>query len=550
MARAEKQTVLTLEERLELALVPDWEQPYKVPENWVWTKLASVLTEIKNGTTVKQDKSGEGYSVTRIESLQHNTIDFDRLGTIIDEFQIKETDWYIAGDVALSHINSVEHVGKTALISEDMLPLVHGMNLLRLRFNKACLPILFQYYSQSFQYKTEIISRINMAVNQVSINQKQLGTLEIPLPPLAEQQRIVDRIESLFAKLDEAKEKAQAALDSFESRKAAILHQAFTGEFTAKWRKKHGVGMETWKAGALIEYLIEKPRNGYSPTPVNHPTKVKSMTLSATTSGVFLPEYFKYIDEDIPSDSHLWLNPGDILIQRANSLEKVGTSAIFTGEKNEFIYPDLMMKLQVNFRALSKFIVYLLKTDAVLQYFRSNATGTAGNMPKINQKVVANTPVVVPTIPEQQEIVCMLDGFFDKEQQAKEAVAAILERINLIKKSILARAFRGELGTNDPTEESAVELLKQCLAQKASEPIQASKKDRMPAVVLSDEVRSQLSSKLERDIYLLLQKNGPSNMRDIASISKKALDVIEALRQLESKGLIQKQSDGDYGCVR
>ncbi len=64
----------------------------------------------------------------------------------------------------------------------------------------------------------------------------------VPVPPLAEQQRIVDRIESLFAKLDEAKEKAQTVVDSFENRKASILHKAFTGELTAKWREEHGVG--------------------------------------------------------------------------------------------------------------------------------------------------------------------------------------------------------------------------------------------------------------------------------------------------------------------
>ena len=91
----------------------------------------------------------------------------------------------------------------------------------------------------------------------------------VPVPPLAEQQRIVDRIESLFAKLDEAKEKAQAVVDSFETRKAAILHKAFTGELTAKWREEHGVRMESWEHHQFSD-LCAIVRGG-SPRPAGDP---------------------------------------------------------------------------------------------------------------------------------------------------------------------------------------------------------------------------------------------------------------------------------------
>lgn len=189
------------------------------------------------------------------------------------------------------------------------------------------------------------------------------------------------------------------------------------------------------------------------------------MTLSATTSGVFKSEFFKYIDEKIPDSSYLWLKPNDILVQRANSLDKVGISAIYTGKEHEFIYPDLMMKLTVKESNSSHYINYFLKSEKTLNYYRSNATGTAGNMPKINQKVVSETPVILPSCKEQKMIVHILDSFFAKEQQAKEASVTVLEQIDLIKKSILARAFRGELGTNDPAEESALELIKQTLLE-------------------------------------------------------------------------------------
>jgi type I restriction enzyme S subunit len=297
----------------------------------------------------------------------------------------------------------------------------------------------------------------------LELSGSKAALVEFPLSPLSEQQRIVDRIESLFSQLEEAKEKAQAVVDGFELRKSAILHQAFTGELTEQWRREHGVGVESWKRHSLIDILVEKPRNGYSPKPVAYETPYKSMTLSATTSGVFMPEYFKYVDEKISDDSYLWLKPGDILMQRANSLEKVGTSALYTGGEHEFIYPDLMMKLQVKEGNLPEFIAYQLKTEKVLIYLRSNATGTAGNMPKINQKVVSSVPIMIASMDEQREIVRILDALLSKEQQAKDTAEAVLDQIDTMKKAILARAFRGKLGTNDPSEENAVELLKAVL---------------------------------------------------------------------------------------
>ncbi len=78
-----------------------------------------------------------------------------------------------------------------------------------------------------------------------------------------------------------------------------------------------------------------------------------------------------------------------------------------------------------------------------------------------------NFPLNLPSIPEQTEIVRILDELLVKEQQVKEFAEAMLGQIDLIKKSILARAFRGELGTNDLTEESAVELVKEVIQKES-----------------------------------------------------------------------------------
>ena len=454
MARTgKKEKVLTPEEKLTQALVPEAEQPFKVPENWCWVYLRGILSEIKNGTTIKQDKSGEGYSVTRIESLQNQTIDFDRLGTIVDESAIKEADWYAAGDIALSHINSAEHVGKTALITEGMLPLVHGMNLLRMRFIDALLPILFQYYSQSFQYKEAILARINMAVNQVSINQKQIGSIEFPLPPLPEQQRIVDCIESLFAKLDEAKEKAQAVVDGYENRKAAILHKAFTGEL---------IGLHS-NTTVPLETIVDIIRIGpfgsalhkedyiIGDIPVVNPKHIVNQQI--------IPDEKTTISKEKADELYGYkLHKGDIVMGRRGEM---GRSAPVAEKENGWLCGtgSLIIRLQEGYDAA--FYSQIIASHSSVRYLEENCVGSTMN--NLNERIIKGLPVPDFSKAEQRRIVSVLSSLLDKEEQARDSAEHVIDQIDIMKKSILARAFRGELGTNNPADESAEELLKRIL---------------------------------------------------------------------------------------
>ncbi len=452
MAKNAKKETLAPEERLTQALVPEDEQPYKVPDNWIWTKLNGLLDEIRNGTTVKQDKSGEGYFVTRIESLQNNTIDFSRLGNIVDSETIKETDWYKDSDIALSHINSVEHVGKTALVTADMLPMVHGMNLLRLRFNRIFLPILFQHYTQSYQYKSDIIDRINMAVNQVSINQKQLCSINIPLPPIAEQQRIVDRIESLFAKLDAAKELAQSALDSFETRKAAILHKAFTGELIGKTNINYVSLNEVVDDIRIGPFGTMLHKDDYitGGLPVINPKHIQNQTIT--------PELRVTISEKKALELASYkLRKNDILLGRRGEM---GRTAPVTDTESGWICGTGSMILRLNNAYIAALYSCFLACQASVIYLEEHAAGST--MKNLNEKIVKNMPVPYFTMAEQEKLVNILADVLQKEQRAKE-LCDVIDKIALMKKAILARAFRGELGTNDPTEESALELLRACV---------------------------------------------------------------------------------------
>ena len=147
-------------------------------------------------------------------------------------------------------------------------------------------------------------------------------------------------------------------------------------------------------------------------------------------------------------------------IQRANTIENVGVSALFDGPAQTFIYPDLMMKVRANSRVLPAFLHYLLLSEPVRRHFRENATGTAGNMPKINQKTVLVAPATWPPPEEQQEIVRRVELLFSYAERLEQRIQATRARVERLTPALLAKAFRGELVPQDPNDESAEVLLK------------------------------------------------------------------------------------------
>ncbi len=294
--------------------------------------------------------------------------------------------------------------------------------------------------------------------------------LPMVIAPFNEQKRIADKLDSLLARVDACRDRLERVSHILERFRQAVLTAAISGELTKDWVNTNN--SEPWQEAVIGDLLIEKPRNGYSPRSVNFETETRSLTLTATTSGKFNPTHIKYINEKIPEDSYLWLQPNDILIQRANTLEYVGVSAIYEGLPKQYIYPDLMMKCRANDRVLTKFLYYLLSSDHVRSYFRKYATGTSGNMPKINQKTVMSAPVSLPSLDEQQEIVDRLDRLFVYADRVEVRYQNACKQVEQITSALLSKAFRGELVPQDPSGEPATVLLERIRAKRAEQAAQ------------------------------------------------------------------------------
>lgn len=455
MARAKKEAALTPEERLQAALVPDWEWPYKLPENWCWTRI-TVITDILNGFAFKsQHYSSAGIRIIRITNVQDGFIQDKKPVYYPLEGQKEITPFMLKDDDFLMSLTG--NVGRVAIIDASFLPAALNQRVacLRIKSEDSVRKEYIFYFCLQKQFVSDCIKSAKGSA-QLNMSTEWLKEYPIPLPPLAEQQRIVDRIESLFANLDEAKEKAQAVLDSFETRKAAILHKAFTGELTAKWREEHGVGMESWEKKSVGELCISLKYGTAKKSDASG--NVVVLRMGNLQQGEIDWSDLAYSND--PDDIEKYkLFPGDVLFNRTNSAALVGKTAIYRGE-HPAIYAGYLIKLDYDHdKIIGDYLNYALNTLDAKKYCNSVKTDGV-NQSNINAKKIGAYSFNVPSIPEQEKIVSVIQKLLSKEQQAKEAAEAVLDQIDLMKKSILARAFRGELGTNDPNEESAVELLK------------------------------------------------------------------------------------------
>lgn len=438
MAKAKKKEALTPEERLQAALVPDWEQPYKVPENWCWTYLKPI-SKIRTGKKDANYGSVDGeypFFTCAAEPIRCHGYSFDCNAILL------------AGNGDINNIS--RYNGKFEAYQRTYVV-------------EIIEPISIDYVFYWFKYRWFDFNKDKMF--GTAIPYIRLGNLQefpIPVPPLTQQQRIVDRIESLFAKLDEAKQKAQDALDSFETRKAAILHKAFTGELTAQWRKEHGVGMESWSWMPLKK--CGSWHGGGTPS-MSHPEYWENGTLLWVTS--------KDMKSDLIEDTLMHTNmlgvenssanyiaePAVLFVMRSGILRR--TFPVCIVKKSFTVNQDLKALVPTDDISL-EYLFWVCKANERKILEKCMKSGTT--VESINATALRDFEIPIAGDNEQTEIVRILDDLLAKEQQAKEAAEAVLEQIDLVKKSILARAFRGELGTNDPAEESAVELVKDIIS--------------------------------------------------------------------------------------
>lgn len=450
-----KKTALTIEERLQQALVPAEEQPYEVPENWVWVRLESVASWGSGGTPSRKHEEYYNGDILWIKTGElNNGWIYDTEEKITDE-GLKKSSAKLFPPYSVLIAMYGATIGKVAILG---VPATTNQACACAVCNQSLLYMYLFYYCIS---QKNVFIEKGKGGAQPNISQIILKQHPIPLPPLSEQQRIVERIEELFAKFDEAKERLQEAVDSFAVRKAAILHKAFTGELTKQWRRENGVRDESWEEKNLGD-VCSKITDGTHNSPTNSLTG-EYMYVTAKNikdTGIDLSN-ITYVTKEIHKEiySRCDVVYGDVLYIKDGATAGIATINTL---KEEFSMLSSVALIRADLKlATNEFIKTYLnyRKKEILK----NISGSA--ITRLTLSKIKNIAISLPTLPEQYEIVRLIDDLLARERAAQQATEQALASIDLMKKSILARAFRGELGTNKASEASVLELLKQVLAK-------------------------------------------------------------------------------------
>lgn len=304
-----------------------------------------------------------------------------------------------------------------------------------------------------YYYLIHIVDQLKAKTHgsgMVHITAKPFKETPIYVPTLDEQQYIVERIESLFAKLDEAKDKAQAAVDGFETFKEAILQRAFSGELTANWREIHNVDMDDWERVTLSDVCEINPSKGnMKDLPDDLEVSFFPMPALSEIYGAITDPQTRLL-KDVQTGYTNFLE-GDVVFAKITPCMENGKSAVIGKLVNDIGFGTTeFFVLRCGEKLFNRYLHHMIRSQTFRDKAKVVMTGAVGQQ-RVPRSYLAQYQINLPSILEQKEIVRNLDDLLAKEQQAKEAAEAVLDRIDTMKTAILAHAFRGERGTDGLT---------------------------------------------------------------------------------------------------
>lgn len=428
-----------------------------LPKGWVETSLASLfnLTYGKGISTkdlLEEEYKGKLYNVYGANGIigKYNQFTYEKSKVIIS--------CRGAASGVMHKTKPFSFVSSNSIVLDEI-----SDNLLNLDFIN---------YMMTSVNKSDVIT--GTAQPQITI--QLLKDLQISLPPLAEQERIVAKLDKLFAQHEKIKAALGRVPNLLKDFRQQVLTQAVTGKLTKQWRE--GKELEEWKKILIGEVIvkIEAGKNFNCPSiPVSN-GNVGLVKISAVTWGHFNENETKTVIDLNKVDEKLFIKKGDFLISRANTLELVGAPVIVENINFDIMLSDKIWR--VIFRnVITKFYVRLfLLSKLGRQEIESRATGSQLSMRNISQLNFKIIPLPLPPLEEQQEIVRRVESLFAKADAIEARYKTLKAKVDTLPQAMLHKAFKGELVPQLPTDGDAKDLLAEIMALKAQSNVKTKKK--------------------------------------------------------------------------
>ncbi|MEC2213577.1 MULTISPECIES: restriction endonuclease subunit S [Bacillus amyloliquefaciens group] len=470
----------TVDELLEEVLLPEDGQTHEVPENWVWVKSEFVAKWGSGGTPSRKNSEYYNGNIPWLKTGElRDTVILDSEEKITEEGLKKSSAKLFPKDsVAIAMYGAT--IGKLGILGIDAAT------------NQACaVGVPYALTDKKFMFYYFLTQRKNLINRgkggaQPNISQTIIKEFPYILPPINEQKRIVDKIEHLLNKIEEAKQLIEEAKKTFELRRAAILDKAFCGELTRKWREENSLEKKE------VE-LINGSQSIESNSPYSIPTTWKWRKLKDVASfkngfafkskdfveqGIQLVRMGNLYKNDLALDRNPVYMPldfdekiiekysvknGDILLSLTGTKYKrdYGYAVRVEGVEKPLLLNQRILSLNPNF--MDEYIFYYLQSSVFRDVFFSFETGGV-NQGNVGSKAVESILIPIPPLEEAKEIEKMLNNLLKNEKETLK-ILNVEDKLETLKQATLSKAFRGELGTNDPREENAIELLKEVLQE-------------------------------------------------------------------------------------
>jgi type I restriction enzyme S subunit len=345
-------------------------------------------------------------------------------------------------------------VGRTVLIDETVLDFESNIpkvctNFLRLiRISKELNRKYINYYLQYFYASGEVIKYQGGSNNLRNLKYKEYETINIPLPPLAEQNRIVEKLDKLFASIEIVKAKLDAIPEVLKNFRQAVLSQAVTGKLT-KIKVQH----------VKLSELLEDVKYGTSKKSEYTINGVPIFRIPNIKNGEIDETDLKFSILEEKEFQQLKLKEGDILIIRSNgSPSLVGQCAIVRINHVNYSYAGYLIRLRVNEKLDSEYLNYVLRSNFLRNQIEEVSRSTNG-INNINSDEIKNLIIPLTVIEEQNEIVSKMNILFAKANLIEKQYQVLKTQIDNLPQAILSKAFRGELVAQNPNDEPASDLL-------------------------------------------------------------------------------------------